>query len=126
MSNELRRFSRVTAVDEKGELMVNAGRYARRSVLTVYEMIGGDEAMAEWAEENPGEFYTKMFTKVVGKEVEHNASESVEALLERLDEAEATGEVVDADYELVEDGSGEGKLSSMAQAYADGEDDDED
>jgi hypothetical protein len=68
-----------------GTLMQSVGKYARNSVMTVYQMIGGDSAMAEWASENRGDFYTKMFTKIVQKEVEHSTAGSVEDMLEHLD-----------------------------------------
>ena len=54
-------------------------------MLLAFEMIGGVEAMAAWAEENRGEFYTKLFPKVITREVEVNASEGIEDLLRHLD-----------------------------------------
>jgi hypothetical protein len=84
-----------------GSVIPHAGRYARECVLVAFEMIGGVEAMAAWAEKNPGEFYTKLFGKVVTKEVEVHASEGVEDLLMRLDRGES-GDVEDADYEIEE------------------------
>lgn len=71
-----------------GAVIPHAGRYARESVLLAFEMIGGVERMADWATKNPGEFYTKLFTKVVTREVEVSASEGIEDLLLRLDRAE--------------------------------------
>lgn len=75
-------------------------------VLVAFEMIGGVEAMASWAEKNRGEFYTKLFPKVITREVEHHASGGVEDLLARLDavdRGERDGDpVVDGDYAIVE------------------------
>lgn len=71
-----------------GAVIPHVGRYARESVLLAFEMIGGVERLADWATKNPGEFYTKMFTKVVTREVEVSASEGIEDLLLRLDRAE--------------------------------------
>lgn len=84
-----------------GAVIPHAGRYARESVLLAFEMIGGVERMADWATKNPGEFYTKLFTKVVTREVEVSASESIEDLLLRLDRSER--ETLTADAEDTED-----------------------
>lgn len=74
--------------DADGAVILHAGRYARECVLVAFEMIGGVERMASWATANPGEFYTKLYTKVITREVEVSASEGVEDLLLRLDKAE--------------------------------------
>lgn len=83
--------------------MANVGRYARGQVMLAYEMIGGVERLAEWAEENPGEFFTKLFGKTVTRETEVHASEGVEQLLERLGEAEGAAALIeDAEFEVIE------------------------
>lgn len=89
--------------------MANAGKYARNAVLTVFETIGGVERMAEWAEDNPGEFYTKLFAKTITRDNEHTVSDGVEDLLDRLDKAEQSEmkeleSAIDADFELVDNG----------------------
>lgn len=95
--------------DADGAVIVHAGRYARECVLVAFEMIGGVERMAAWASENPGEFYTKLFPKVITREVEVSTTEGVEDLLAKLDRAErramtAEGHpTIDADY-TIEDG----------------------
>lgn len=84
--------------------MPHAGRYARECVLICFEMIGGVERMADWAAKNPTDFYTKLYPKVITKEVEVHASEGIEDLLARLDSAQRQGrqhEYMDA--EVVED-----------------------
>jgi len=73
-----------------GAVIPHAGRYARECVLLAFEMIGGVEKMADWARENPTEFYTRLYTKTITREVEVGASESVEDMLRRLDKAERT------------------------------------
>jgi hypothetical protein len=90
--------------DADGAVIAHAGRYARECVLTAFEMIGGVERMADWADKNPGEFYTKLFPKVISKEVEVTASEGIEELLLRLDskEHQTPEPAVDADYEVLE------------------------
>lgn len=81
--------------------MVNAGRYSRGAVAMAFEMIGGVESFAEWAEENKGDFYTKMFTKLIGRETEVKQSDDVESLLDALD-GEAT-DITDAEIVEVEE-----------------------
>lgn len=93
--------------DADGAVIPHAGRYARESVLTAFEMIGGVDRMADWADKNPGEFFTKLFPKVITKEVEVHASEGVEDLLARLDAGHYSTEpmeapVVDAEVEAPE------------------------
>lgn len=87
-----------------GTIMVNAGKYARQSVLTAFEMIGGTPALAEWGAQNQEKFYTSLFAKTIGKDVEHSASDDVEKLLERLDAASKDDEemTIDAEFEMVD------------------------
>jgi len=71
--------------DAEGRVIPHAGRYARECVLVAFEMIGGVERMASWANDNPGEFYTRLYSKVITKEVDVNASQGVEDMLAKLD-----------------------------------------
>jgi hypothetical protein len=83
-----------------GAVIAHAGRYARECVLVAFEMIGGVDRMADWADKNPSEFFTKLFPKVISKEVEVSASEGIEDLLLRLDgRPQERGDVQDADWE---------------------------
>lgn len=82
---ELERFSKATCINDAGELMVNAGRYSRGAVIAAFQMIGGLETFADWAEENKGEFYTKLMGKTIGREVETKSSDNLESMLEILD-----------------------------------------
>lgn len=91
--------------DADGAVIAHAGRYARECVLLAFEMIGGVERMADWASKNPGEFFTKVFPKVITKEVEVTASEGIEDLLLRLDGGEriaARELATDAEFEVLE------------------------
>lgn len=91
--------------DADGAVIAHAGRYARECVLIAFEMIGGVERMADWADKNPDQFFTKLYTKVITREVEVTASEGIEDLLLRLDGAQKHGPqdaVQDAEYEIVE------------------------
>jgi len=65
--------------------MVHAGKYARHNVLIAFEMLGGVQALAEWAADNPSEYYTKLFTKLIDREPVQSSPESLEELLEKLD-----------------------------------------
>lgn len=138
MSKALAKLGKSNMVNASGELVVNGGRFARGAVLLAYEMIGGTEALAEWAEENKGDFYTKMFGKVIGREVEHNVSDSVEALLDKLDAGVLeNAEVVDVKPEQIEEAeiieeigppkrnSYRSMLRQKADLYASGEPDNE-
>jgi len=78
--------------------MVSAGRKSSKLVLDVFEMIGGVEAMAEWAEQNKGDFYTKLFSKTITREADVNHTFGVEDMLDQLDAAEEDG-IIDAEYE---------------------------
>lgn len=62
--------------------------------MTAFEMIGGVDRFADWADKNPGDFYTKLLPKVIAKPVEVSMSEGVETLLERLDAGEHAKVVV--------------------------------
>lgn len=77
----------------RGEICKSAGKYARGALLYAFEAIGGADALAEWADENKGDFYTKMFIKLVPKEVEVADVRSLDSLMDALD----------GDYETVED-----------------------
>jgi hypothetical protein len=87
-------------------LYSNVGRYAGAAVMTVFEQIGGTKAMAEWAEENPTDFYTKLFPKIINspKQLEVSGKISVEEIVKALDMEEGTDytmsdNVEDASYE---------------------------
>lgn len=90
--------------DADGAVIAHAGRYARECVLLAFEMIGGVERMAAWAEKNPDLFYTRLYTKVITREVEVTASEGIEDLLARLDSrALSASPAEEAEYEIVSD-----------------------
>lgn len=85
--------SKELAASPEGELIINAGRYARNAVLTTFQMIGGVDRMAQWADSDPEAFYTKLFSKTITRDTEIHTSETVEDLLERLSAAERSGEL---------------------------------
>lgn len=84
-------------------LYASVGRYAGAAVLTVYEQMGGIERMTEWADENPGEFYKSLFTKIVSspRQVEVTGKVTIEDAVKQLDLEEGAGYTVvseDADF----------------------------
>jgi len=89
--------------DADGAVIAHAGRYARECVLLAFEMIGGVERMADWASKNPDLFYTRIYTKVITREVEVTASEGIEDLLARLDGQGHSAPVEYMDAEIIPD-----------------------
>lgn len=92
---------------EDGAVIAHAGRYAREAVLVAFEMIGGTHRLADWADRNPGEFFTKLLPKVITREVELSTSSGIEELLHQLDSRPAIppGEAhttIDAECEVIE------------------------
>lgn len=82
-----------------GVIMHAAGKYARAAVLGVFHQLGGEDGMAAWARENETDFYTKLFPKIITKEVEDvQAADSLEKLLSRLDDED---DVIDVEAEDV-------------------------
>lgn len=96
-------FGVVPFGDADGMVIQHAGRYARECVLTAFEMIGGVQRLADWAGKNPDLFYTRLYSKVITREVEVSANGGIEDLLARVDAEDASGAVVDSpDYSIVE------------------------
>lgn len=69
------------------DFYANVGKYAGVAVLTVFEQIGGVQRMAEWADENPGDFYTKTFSRIVTspRQVEHTGTIRIEEAIKALE-----------------------------------------
>lgn len=85
---------RLPDTDADGVLYQHVGRYAGRMVLTAFDMIGGVDRLAAWAERNQTDFYTKVFPKIIAKPHEISVSEGVESLLERLDAADRSDRAI--------------------------------
>jgi len=79
------KLGKATSVNGAGELMINAGRFSRGAVIAAFEMMGGIETFALWALENQTDYYTKMFGKVIGREVEVKSTDGLEDMLTVLD-----------------------------------------
>ena len=125
----LKKFTKSVAVNSAGELTVNAGRYSRAAVIMAFEMNGGIQGFAEWAEENPSEFYTKLFGKLIGRETEVTKADDVEDLLSVLDgecEEITEAEVITADEMAIikdpfEPTQRDLRMARAASQYADAE-----
>ena len=73
-----------------GDISINFGKFSRASVVAAFELMGGIEEFAQWAEDNPDAFYTKLFPKLIGRE---------EAKVERPDNVEDLLTVLDGEAE---------------------------
>jgi len=96
-------LANIPAIDPA--LYANVGRYAGAAVMTVFEQIGGTTRMAEWAEENPTDFYKSVFTKLINtpKSVEVSGRISIEEAVRALDMEEGIDYTVVEDAEVEED-----------------------
>jgi hypothetical protein len=93
---------RLASVDDEGNLYQHVGRHAGQLVLTAFYDVGGSERLADWADKNYGEFATKLLPKIIAKPHEHNISEGVEDLLERLD-ASDRADVVEGSHRFIDE-----------------------
>lgn len=77
------------------EQLQYVGRYANGVVGTVFEQLGGVERMRVWADQNPTDFYTKLFPKIMtrAQQVDHSGTLTIDdaiSRLERMEEADYT------------------------------------
>lgn len=79
----VKKFSPVMTAPD-GVMVPNLGRYHRQVVSIVFEMNGGVEWLADWAKNNETDFFTKLYPKLIPKEVEVQAAETVDDLLLKL------------------------------------------
>lgn len=73
-----------------GKIYEQVGKYARGAVLYAFEEVGGPKGLATWAKTNPGEFYTKLFPKIITRETEVHHTRGVDELMD----------IIDAEYEI--------------------------
>lgn len=78
------------ALPAGGMLPHISGRMRAATVDAVFQMMGGVERLADWAQKNPGEFYTKVWAKGMSKpiSIEATIDGSLEDLLTQLDAGE--------------------------------------
>lgn len=88
----------------EGEIYQSVGKYARGAVLYAFEQIGGPDSLARWASDNPDDFYTKLFPKIIARESEVHHTRGVDELMDAIDGdyaeiAPETGEPRELDFE---------------------------
>lgn len=84
-----------------GEVVLRGSdKFAVAAVKEAYFANGGQEFMNAWAAENPGDYFTKMFVKLIPRQVDMHVDNSVEALLDRLD-GSSEALVIDVVSELI-------------------------
>jgi hypothetical protein len=84
-----------------GEAYQHVGRYAGAVVVACFEQIGGLRRMADWADQNPTDFYTKLMPKLIQRstQVDVSGTVTIDDAISRLE-----SQPMNADYsEVVED-----------------------
>lgn len=68
----------------------HVGRFAGALVLSTFEMMGGLPRMAHWADENPTDFYTKLFPKMISRsqQVDVSGTLTIDDAITRLERME--------------------------------------
>lgn len=77
-----------------GMIMTPGPEYAKEVVQTVFELLGGAAGMAEWAKEHPTDFYTRIFPKLIPKQINAPsavAGSTLESYLRDLDTVHTPG-----------------------------------
>lgn len=69
------------------EVYQHAGRFMGAAVASVFEQIGGVSRMAQWADTNPTDFYTKVMPKMITRAstVEVSGQLSIDDALSHLE-----------------------------------------
>lgn len=79
-------FTAAVKQSRMGGFSVSGSKFSRAAIIGVFELNGGIESFATWAEDNPTEFYTKLFGKMVGREETQAVEDNdMESLLKTLD-----------------------------------------
>jgi hypothetical protein len=75
----------------------HVGRFAGAVVMSVFEQIGGAARMASWADDNPTDFYTKLFPKMISRsqQVDVSGTLTIDDAIARL---ERSGDVIEAEF----------------------------
>ncbi len=78
----------------------HVGRFAGALVLSTFEMIGGLPRMATWADDNPTDFYTKLFPKMISRsqQVDVSGTLTIDDAITRLERLDAP---IDAEFKEV-------------------------
>lgn len=78
----------------------HVGRFAGALVLSTFEMIGGLPRFATWADDNPTDFYTKLFPKMISRsqQVDVSGTLTIDDAITRLERLDAP---IDAEFREV-------------------------
>jgi hypothetical protein len=84
------------------EAYQHVGRFAGALVMSCFEQIGGLPRMAHWADNNPTDFYTKLFPKMISRsqQVDISGTLTIDDAITRL---ENQGQVIEGDYTAYDD-----------------------
>lgn len=76
----------------------HVGRYAGALVMSAFEMVGGLPRLASWADDNPTDFFTKLFPKMISRsqQVDVSGTLTIDDAISRLERLE---EPVDAEFQ---------------------------
>lgn len=82
----------------------HVGRFAGALVMSCFEQIGGLPRMAQWADDNPTDFYTKLFPKMISRsqQVDVSGTLTIDDAISRLETMSAPieGEFTEFEYDL--------------------------
>lgn len=80
----------------------HVGRFAGALVLSTFEMIGGLPRMAQWADDNPTDFFTKLFPKMISRsqQVDVSGTLTIDDAISRLDRMDSASPI-DAEFSEV-------------------------
>jgi hypothetical protein len=70
---------------------------AKDNIVEVFVKLGGVPAMVTWAKKNKDTFYTKLYARLIPKDLSVSADAGLEELLTKLAERRGT-EIADGDY----------------------------
>jgi hypothetical protein len=98
VASELARTPMISA-----EQYSHVGRYAGALVMSVFEQMGGAPRMASWADQNPTDFYTKLFPKMISRsaQVDVSGTLTIDDAISKLDRQDE--DVIDADFDEISD-----------------------
>lgn len=93
MQQPPRDVSRIPMIS--AEAYQHVGRFAGALVLSCFEQIGGLPRMANWADQNPTDFYTKLFPKMISRsqQVDVSGTLTIDDAINRLE-----GQLIEGDY----------------------------
>lgn len=82
----------------------HVGRYAGALVMSVFEQIGGAARMANWADDNPSDYYTKIFPKMISRsqQIDVSGTLTIDDAINRLEKQSRIPEGEFATFEEIQ------------------------